>query len=169
MNSWSMYKVLLRRFTTKNENFTMRKINLLPLGVLYAKSDVVGKVKFIFDIFSVENKLSKKSENFQTYILGSFFLSSYVIVYCGKDISKRKINLKKEFEDEDNLKELIDIYNPTSCATLLDEFNESFFEKDSLDWEDFGAKFERKNGFQWILSPKGIRSKLNEIQKKTKI
>ena len=95
MNSWSMYKVLLRRFTTKNENFTMRKINLLPLGVLYAKSDVVGKVKFIFDVFSVENKLSKKSENFQTYILGSFFLSSYVIVYCGKDLSKRKKKIKK--------------------------------------------------------------------------
>ena len=34
----------------------MKKINLLPLGVLYAKSDVGGKVKFIFNEIKNEYK-----------------------------------------------------------------------------------------------------------------
>ena len=69
----AMYKGVQLRFVKKNKDFEMKKINLLPLGVLYAKSDVGGKVKFIFDVFSEDKKISKESKIFQDYILGSFF------------------------------------------------------------------------------------------------
>ncbi len=46
---------------------------------------------------------------------------------------------------------------------LVKVFNETFFDKEELSWNEFKDKFEDKeNGFQWILSPKGIRKKLEE-------
>ena len=160
----AMYKGVQLRFIKKNKDFKMKKINLLPLGVLYAKSDVGGKVKFIFDVFSEDKKISKESKNFQDYILGSFFFSSFAIVNSGHDLYKKSKLQKEEFL-KDNIRKLVEIYNAENCETLLDEFNESFFTIDSLDWQAFREKFEMENGFQWILSPKGIRAKLNKIQK----
>lgn len=160
----AMYKGVQLRFIKKNKDFKMKKINLLPLGVLYAKSDVGGKVKFIFDVFSEDKKISKESKNFQDYILGSFFFSSFAIVNSGHDLYKKSKLQKEEFL-KDNIRKLVEIYNAENCETLLDEFNESFFTVDSLDWQAFREKFEMENGFQWILSPKGIRAKLNKIQK----
>ena len=160
----AMYKGVQLRFIKKNKDFKMKKINLLPLGVLYAKSDVGGKVKFIFDVFSEDKKISKESKNFQDYILGSFFFSSFAIVNSGNDLYKKSKLQKEEFL-KDNIRKLVEIYNAENCETLLDEFNESFFTVDSLDWQAFREKFEMENGFQWILSPKGIRAKLNKIQK----
>ncbi len=160
----AMYKGVQLRFVKKNKDFEMKKINLLPLGVLYAKSDVGGKVKFIFDVFSEDKKISKESKNFQDYILGSFFFSSFAIVNSGHDLYKKSKLQKEEFL-KDNIRKLVEIYNAENCETLLDEFNESFFTVDSLDWQAFREKFEMENGFQWILSPKGIRAKLNKIQK----
>ena len=160
----AMYKGVQLRFVKKNKDFEMKKINLLPLGVLYAKSDVGGKVKFIFDVFSEDKKISKESKNFQDYILGSFFFSSFAIVNSGHDLYKKSKLQKEEFL-KDNIRKLVEIYNAENCETLLDEFNESFFTIDSLDWQAFREKFEMENGFQWILSPKGIRAKLNKIQK----
>ena len=160
----AMYKGVQLRFIKKNKDFKMKKINLLPLGVLYAKSDVGGKVKFIFDVFSEDKKISKESKIFQDYILGSFFFSSFAIVNSGHDLYKKSKLQKEEFL-KDNIRKLVEIYNAENCETLLDEFNESFFTVDSLDWQAFREKFEMENGFQWILSPKGIRAKLNKIQK----
>ena len=160
----AMYKGVQLRFVKKNKDFEMKKINLLPLGVLYAKSDVGGKVKFIFDVFSEDKKISKESKIFQDYILGSFFFSSFAIVNSGHDLYKKSKLQKEEFL-KDNIRKLVEIYNAENCETLLDEFNESFFTIDSLDWQAFREKFEMENGFQWILSPKGIRAKLNKIQK----
>ena len=160
----AMYKGVQLRFIKKNKDFKMKKINLLPLGVLYAKSDVGGKVKFIFDVFSEDKKISKESKIFQDYILGSFFFSSFAIVNSGHDLYKKSKLQKEEFL-KDNIRKLVEIYNAENCETLLDEFNESFFTIDSLDWQAFREKFEMENGFQWILSPKGIRAKLNKIQK----
>ena len=160
----AMYKGVQLRFIKKNKDFKMKKINLLPLGVLYAKSDVGGKVKFIFYVFSEDKKISKESKNFQDYILGSFFFSSFAIVNSGHDLYKKSKLQKEEFL-KDNIRKLVEIYNAENCETLLDEFNESFFTIDSLDWQAFREKFEMENGFQWILSPKGIRAKLNKIQK----
>ena len=93
----AMYKGVQLRFIKKNKNFKMKKINLLPLGVLYAKSDVGGKVKFIFDVFSEDKKISKESKNFQDYILGSFFFSSFAIVNSGHDLYKKSKLQKEEF------------------------------------------------------------------------
>ena len=160
----AMYKGVQLRFVKKNKDFEMKKINLLPLGVLYAKSDVGGKVKFIFDVFSEDKKISKESKNFQDYILGSFFFSSFAIVNSGHDLYKKSKLQKEEFL-KDNIRKLVEIYNAENCETLLDEFNKFFFTNNSLDWQAFREKFEMENGFQWILSPKGIRAKLNKIQK----
>ena len=161
----AMYKGVQLRFIKKNKDFKMKKINLLPLGVLYAKSDVGGKVKFIFDVFSEDKKISKESKNFQDYILGSFLLSSFTIVYCGYHLEDTKKNLNKDFTKNDFVNGLLKIYKLENCETLLDEFNKFFFTNNSLDWQAFREKFEMENGFQWILSPKGIRAKLNKIQK----
>ena len=137
------------------------KKSLIPLGILFSISNILGKLKLLFDLFKDENGNFVKSSDFNDYLLNSFLISSYCMVSARRKISATNQNLP-EMSKEDLIK-CLGVCELKDCQNLVNVFNNTFFEKDSYNWIEFKEKFENKeNGFQWILCPKGIRKKLEE-------
>ena len=137
------------------------KKHLIALGILFSKSNVVGKIKLIFDLFKNEDDTFSKSEDFDEFLLTSFLICSYCMVSARRDV----ININNSIEElsREQLIKCLEVCELKDCLNLVKVFNDTFFEEDSLSWIDFKEKFENKGkGFQWILSPRGIRKKLEE-------
>ena len=130
------------------------------MGVLYCVSNVVSKIKLIFDLFKNENGLFYKSSEFDEYLLCSFLISSYCIVSARKKIGSTYANIPELSKEE--LIKMIQVSELKDSQHLVIVFNNNFFDKDGLTWEEFRNKFNDMNGFQWILSPKGIRGLLEQ-------
>ena len=121
----------------------------------------VGKIKLIFDLFKNEENKFVKSDELNTYLISSFLICSYCMISARKKITNTNPAIKA-MTKEDLLK-CLRVSELKDSQNLLKVFNESFFDKDELTWEEFRAKFEKnEGGFQWLLSPKGIRKKLEE-------
>ena len=137
------------------------KKTLIPLGILFSISNIIGKLKLLFDLFKDENGNFVKSSDFNDYLLNSFLISSYCMVSARRKISATNQNLPEMSKDD--LIKCLGVCELKDCQNLVNVFNNTFFEKDSYNWIEFKEKFENKeNGFQWILSPKGIRKKLED-------
>ena len=142
-------------------NDRITKKTLIPFGILFAVSNVLGKIKLIFDLYKDENGNFVKSEDFDLYLITSFLISSYCMISSRRKISSTNHNIP-EMTKEDLIK-CLGVSELKDCQNLVKVFNESFFDKDSLNWAEFKDKFENKeNGFQWILTSRGIRKKLEE-------
>ncbi len=142
-----------------NEKIT-KKI-LISLGVLYSNSDVVGKLKLLFDLFKNDKDKFVKSDELDKYLLSSFLICSYCILSARKKITSSNKDIPK-MNEEDYMK-CLKVSKLNDSENLLKIFNETFFDKEELNWSEFRKKFEqKKNGFQWILDPKGIRKMLEE-------
>ena len=151
---------LNQHYEEKRNDRITKKI-LISLGVLYCKSDVIGKIKLIYDLFKNDKDKFVKSEDFEKYLISSFLICSYCMLSVRKKIirANKKIPAMKE-EDFINCLKVCQL---KISQNLLKIFNENFFDKDEFDWNEFKNKFNQKeNGFQWILSPKGIRKMLEE-------
>ena len=150
-----------------NQHYNEKKIDritkktIIPLGVIFCISNVLGKIKLIFDLFKNEDGEFAKSDELDKFLLASFLISSYCMVSA-----RRKISSTNRYIPEITKEELIkclEVCELKDCQNLLKVFNMTFFEKDSYNWIEFKSKFENKEkGFQWILSSRGIRSKLEE-------
>ena len=138
----------------------VKKRNLIPLGILFCVSNVISKIKLIFDLFKNENGLITKSNELDEYLLCSFIISSYCMISARKKIGGSYGNIPELTKDE--LINMIQVSELKDSQNLINVFNNSFFDKEQLTWEEFRAKFEPSNGFQWILSSRGIRKKLEE-------
>ena len=129
--------------------------------MIFCISNVLGKIKLIFDLFKNEDGEFAKSDELDKFLLASFLISSYCMVSA-----RRKISSTNRYIPEITKEELIkclEVCELKDCQNLLKVFNMTFFEKDSYNWIEFKSKFENKEkGFQWILSSRGIRSKLEE-------
>lgn len=146
-----------------NEKVTDRitKKTLIPLGILFCISNVVGKIKLIFDLYKNDDEQFVKSNDFNDYLIASFLISSYCMISARRKISSTNQNIP-EMSKEDLIK-CLGVCELKDCQNLVNVFNNSFFEKDSYNWIEFKEKFENKEkGFQWILSSRGIRKKLEE-------
>ena len=142
-------------------NKQMRKLTLVPFGILYAKSNVLGKIKLIFDLYKNKNEEFVKSEEFNEFLLASFLVSSYCMLSARKKISNSNQNIPK-MKKEDMIN-CLKVCKLKDCQHLVKVFNDTFFEKEAYNWNEFKAKFKNKEkGFQWILSSRGIRQKLEE-------
>ena len=149
-----------------NQNFgektddRIKKRNLIPLGILYCVSSVVSKIKLIFDIFKNDNGLFVQSNELNEYLLSSFIISSYCIVSARRKVS----NSHHQFPEltKEQLIQMVQVSELKDSQNLVNVFNKSFFDKEAFTWEEYRKKFEIVNGFQWILSSKGIRKKLEE-------
>ena len=83
------------------------------------------------------------------------------MVSARKKIKNTNPNIKGMTKDD--LIKCLRVSELKDSQNLVQVFNESFFDKDELTWEEFRQKFEKNDpGFQWLLSPKGIRKKLEE-------
>lgn len=143
----------------RNDRIT--KKSLIPFGILFCVSNVVGKIKLIFDLFKDENETFTKSESLDEFLLTSFLLCSYCMISARRKISATAPNIP-EMSKEDLIK-CLGVCELKDCQHLINVFNDSFFDKDSFTWIEFKEKFENKEkGFQWILSSRGIRKKLEE-------
>ena len=57
---------------------------------------------------------------------------------------------------------MVSISELKDSQNLVNVFNNTFFDKEALTWEEYRQKFEYPDGFQWILSSKGIRKNLED-------
>ena len=139
----------------KDDSFNMTKKNLIPLGVIFCESNVIGKVKLIFDLFKNEENKFTKSDELNLYLLSSFLTCSYCIINARQKYSKM---------NNDDLMKCIRVSELKDSQNLVKVFNEKFFDKkEELTWEEFKEKFNKKDeGFQWLLSSKGTRKLLEE-------
>ena len=140
-------------YNNNNDPYIMTKKILIPLGVIFCVSNIIGKVKLIFDLFKNEANKFTKSEELNLYLITSFITCSYCLV-----------NAKYQFDrkNTDDLKDRLNVSELKDSKNLVKVFNEKFFDKEELSWEEFKEKFKKDGGFQWLLSAKGIRKLLEE-------
>lgn len=144
---------LRQTYNNNNDPYIMTKKVLIPLGVIFCISNVIGKVKLIFDLFKNEANKFTKSEELNLYLITSFITCSYCMV-----------NAKYQFDKKntDDLNARLKVSELKDSKNLVKVFNEKFFDKEELSWEEFKEKFKKDGGFQWLLSAKGIRKLLEE-------
>ena len=138
----------------KVQSYNMTKKILIPLGVIFCASNVIEKVKLIFDLFKNGANKFTKSDELNLYLIASFLTSSYCIINARHKLNKM---------DNENLKKCLNTSELKDSQNLVKVFNETFFDKEELTWEEFKEKFNKKDeGFQWLLSSKGTRKLLEE-------
>ena len=137
-----------------NDPYNMTKKVLIPLGVIFCVSNVIGKVKLIFDLFKNEANKFTKSEELNLYLITSFITCSYCLVNA---------KFKLDQKNNEDLRKRLKVSELKDSQHLVEVFNEKFFDKEELSWEEFKEKFNKKDGgFQWLLSAKGIRKLIEE-------
>lgn len=155
----SLLKKLNQHYKENNSNRILRR-NILAMGILYCLSSNIGKIKILFDIFSTDDKFTK-SEELDDFLLTLFILSSYAIIAARNKVAKSSNKFKPLSNDE--LREAIGTSELADCENLLQVFNQTFFEKDEFNFEEFKDKFkDQDNGFGWIFIPQGIRLMLEK-------
>ena len=152
---------LKQHFNNNQNDYIITKKVLIPLGTIFCISNVLGKIKLIFDLFKNDQNKFVKSDELNLYLISSFLICSYCMIGARNKISKTNPNISKMSKQD--LIKCLTTSELKDSQNLLKVFNESFFDKEELNWEEFKDKFDKKeNGFQWILSSKGIRKKLEE-------
>ena len=158
---YSSLELKLNQHYGEKSNDRITKKTLIPLGVIFSISNVVGKIKLIFDLYKDENGNFVKSSDFNDYLLSSFLICSYCMISARRKISSTNHNIPEMTKEE--LIKCLGVCELKDCQNLVNVFNTTFFDKDSFNWIEFKEKFENKDkGFQWILSSRGIRKKLEE-------
>lgn len=160
---YSSLDLKLNQHFGEKTNDRITKKTLIPFGILFSISDVLGKVKLIFDLFKDDDGNFKKSEDFDNYLLASFLISSYCMVSARRKVCSTNHNIQ-EMTKEDLIKCLA-VSELKDSENLVKVFNDAFFDKDSFTWSEFRDKFDGKksdNTFQWLLSSRGIRKHLEE-------
>jgi hypothetical protein len=159
-----IYKALelkLRQHYNDDSPIIVKKRNLIPIGILFCSCNNVEKIKLMFDLFKNDNNEITKSEDLDDYMISLFLTGSYCLISARNKIGNSFPDIEKL--SKENLMKLINVAELKDCQNLLTVFNNTFFVKESYNWEDFKGKFEDlENGFGWIFSSKGIRRKLEE-------
>ena len=159
-----IYKALelkLRQHYNNDSPIIVKKRNLIPIGILFCSCNNVEKIKLMFDLFKNDNNEITKSEDLDDYMISLFLTGSYCLISARNKIGNSFPDIEKL--SKENLMKLINVAELKDCQNLLAVFNNTFFVKESYNWEDFKGKFEDlENGFGWIFSSKGIRRKLEE-------
>ena len=152
---------LNQNFNNPSNEPIINKGMLMPLGIIFCSCNVLGKIKLIFDLFKNEQNKFVKSDELNTYLISSFLICSYCMISARKKINKTNSNIKALTKDD--LIKCLKVSELKDSQNLVKVFNNTFFDKDELTWDEFKAKFENnEGGFQWLLSSKGIRKKLEE-------
>jgi hypothetical protein len=142
---------------------SIKKRNIITLGILFCDCENIEKIKLFFDILKNDDKKEFiKNEVINDFLITLFLIGSYCLVNTRSIIFDEKNGIKKLGKDD--LLNIFKISELKHCEILVETFNENFFKKESYNWPDFKKQFEDVDkGFGWILSSKGIRRKLEEI------
>ena len=161
-----MYKALeskLKDYYKEENSFNLiKKRNILAFGILFCDCENIEKIKLFFDIFKNEDKKEIfKSKELNDFLITLFLISSYCLITTRSNITNEDKGIKKLGKEE--LLNLLKTSELKNCENLLKIFNNTFFKKESYNWNDFKKQFEDiDNGFGWILFSRGIRRKLEE-------
>ena len=151
---------LNQHYNEKREDRITKKI-LMALGVIYCRSDVLNKIRLIFDLFKNDKNRFVKSDDLDKYLISSFLICSYCLLSARKKITNTNKNIP--FMKKEDFLKCLKVCELKDSQNLVKIFNETFFDKEELSWKEFKNKFEqKKNNFQWIISSKGIRKMLEE-------
>ena len=159
---YTSLEVKLKQHYNENSNDRITKKTLIPFGILFTISNVVGKIKLLFDLFKNEEGRFAKSDDFDDYLLCSFLICSYCMISARRKITSTNPNIPEMSKEE--LIRCLNVCELKDSENLVEVFNNTFFEKkDSYSWNEFKEKFlDKENGFQWILTTKGIRKMLED-------
>ena len=161
-----MYKALeskLKDYYKEENSFNLiKKRNILAFGILFCDCENIEKIKLFFDIFKKEDKKEIfKSKELNDFLITLFLISSYCLITTRNKITNEDKGIRKLGKEE--LLNLLKTSELKNCENLLKIFNNTFFKKESYNWNDFKKQFEDiDNGFGWILFSRGIRRKLEE-------
>ena len=114
----SLVKKLNQHYKENNPNRILRR-NILGMGILYCLSSNIGKIKILFDIFSIDDKFIK-NEELDDFLLTLFILSSYAIIASRNKVAKSSNKFKPLNNNE--LKEAIGTSELADCEKLLQVF-----------------------------------------------
>ena len=114
----SLLKKLNQYYQENNPNRILRR-NILGMGILYCLSSNIGKIKILFDIFSIDDKFIK-NEELDDFLLTLFILSSYAIIAARTKVAKSSNKFKLLSNNE--LKETIGTSELADCEKLLQVF-----------------------------------------------
>ena len=152
------YKYLLEflRFVSNDEEINnIRKIDLIPLGLLYSLCHSSIKIDFLFALFSNEEGYIENSREFKIFIYLTLAVPGAILYYSVSDIVDLYINSVKLCDVS-----LIDASEKGDIRELMKKVVKQIFGSEmKLNKEQFCSKLLEIN---WILSPKGIRMKLDE-------
>ena len=114
---------LNQHYEEKRNDRITKKI-LISLGVLYCKSDVIGKIKLIYDLFKNDKDKFVKSEDFEKYLISSFLICSY----CMLSVRKKIIRANKKIPEmkEEDFINCLKVCQLKISQNLLKIFNENF-------------------------------------------
>ena len=163
-------KSLQLKLKQSNKNNDMlKKLNLIPLGLLFSKSTNIDKIKLFFDLFKNDNDLFCKSDLLNEYLLSNFLISSYCILKARKDLGNSHGIESIEIND---VKKMVQYCELSDCINLVKYFNDNFFDEELISWVKFKNKFEnikkinaKTDSFGWIFSTKGVRHFLEVLDK----
>ena len=151
---------LNQHFKEEREDRITKKV-LISLGVIFCKSEVISKIRLIFDLFKNDKNKFVKSEELDKYLISSFLACSYCMLSARKKITLTNKNIP--YIKKDDFTKCLKVCELKDSQNLVRIFNETFFDKEELNWKEFKKKFENEEkGFQWILSSRGIRKMLEE-------
>lgn len=139
---------------------TLKKLHLIPISLLFCISSNISKIKLFFDLFAEDGKL-KQSKELDEFLITLFLTGSYCMVASRVVLGKKNQKIGKADSKEST--------NALRCSEMQDNkevlrvFNETFFKKKELTFDEVKAMFEdKKEGFGWMFSSKGIRHMLNK-------
>ena len=88
-----------------------------------------------FLIYKDESGNFVKSEDFDVFLITSFLISSYCKICAKNKITSTNHNIPKMTKED--LIKCLDFSELKDCQNLVKVFNETFFDKDSLNYFSF--------------------------------
>ena len=145
-----------------DDQYMLKKRNLLSIGILFCTCENIEKIKLFFDIFKNDDEFFCKTNELDNFLLSLFLVGSYCLISARNKINDDGKSGITKLEKED-LKKLVSCAELKDCENLVKIFNESFFKQEQYNWKEFKSKFEDiDNGFGWVITSKGIRRKLEQ-------
>jgi hypothetical protein len=135
---------------------SLKKIHILPMGLLYCCSSNISKIDMIFELFSNTDREFELSEDFENFLFYLFITPSSCSLRALKLIAQ---NFPKKLEEisPGDYTQRSDALEISDIIRLKDKFLNDFFKgKTKISRKEFEDNF-RNEDFGWIFSTNGIR------------
>lgn len=156
-----LFEALNKDLTKLDENFKMKKCNIMLIGFYFCNSVNTTLVEFIFDLFKTEGKLVK-SDIFSTFLYGAYLLCSHCMFYV-----LVKLLPKNDGHFTPVPKEQIQACTKTcqikDCKELLKFSEQLIFGEDgskqysALDFKNLFLSENKETSLAYLLTRSGIR------------